>query len=363
MANYRDCLNKIEASDSRFQEKAWEHLNMLAKPPKSLGKLEEIAAKLCAIDRTLSPNIDKRCIIVLASDNGVVAEGVALAPQEVTAIQTINIAHGITGVGVLAKHFHTDLMVADIGVNADLRDSKIIDRKIRKSTGNIAVEPAMTQEEAEKAVDIGFELACQAKEQGYQLIGVGEMGIGNTTTSSAVLSALLRIDDVAKVTGRGAGLDDASYGKKVDVIKNALLLHKPNPDNPIDVLKKVGGLDLAAMTGVYLGAAYCGLPVVIDGFISSVAALCATRLCPTVKDYLFASHHSFECGYALAMEALEMKACLNLDMRLGEGSGCPLMFAMMDAALAIFREMGTFKDAEIDDRYLEGIKEIGDKAF
>lgn len=358
-------LGDIKDIEQAIYKQALERLDMLAKPPGSLGKLEEISARLCAIAKNLTPNIDKRCVIIVAADNGVVAEGVSSAPQEVTAIQTINILNGVTGVCVFCKQFNADLMVADIGIQSDISHQDLIQCKIRKSTGNIAKETAMTKSEAVDAFNAGFRLAKKANEMGYRLIGVGEMGIGNTTTSSAVLAALLGLneEEVSTVTGRGAGLANEAYEHKVNVIKKALLLHKPIQNDPLDILHKVGGLDLVAMTGIYVGCAYYGLPVVIDGFISAVAALCAVRLNPLVKQYMFASHHSYERGYTLAMKELGLSPCLNLDMRLGEGSGCPLMFGIMDAALCALKNMATFGEAKIDDDYLQNIREIGDTAF
>jgi nicotinate-nucleotide--dimethylbenzimidazole phosphoribosyltransferase len=226
--------------------------------------------------------------------------------------------------------------------------------KIRKSTGNIAKEPAMTKEEACKAIDAGVELVGMAKNKGYQAFGTGEMGIGNTTSSSAVLAALLGLSgaEVDSVVGRGAGLSDIDYENKKRVIKDALRLHSPNQNDPVDILQKVGGLDLAALTGAYIGAAHYGLPVVIDGFISVVAALCAAGLDPAVKEYMFASHSSYERGYQSALDALGLSSCLDLEMRLGEGSGCPLMFCVMDGALEILKNMATFDEAMIDNLYV-----------
>lgn len=353
-------IDNIKPTDKSAYEKAKSHLDNLAKPPGSLGKLEEIAAKLCAIAGSQTPTIDKRCVIITAADNGVVDAGVSSAPQAVTAVQTINIVNGVTGVGVMAKAFRTDLIVADVGVNAELSHPLLLDRKVRKSTGNITLEPAMSRAEAEAAIAVGIGLAEAAKSAGYELIGVGEMGIGNTTTSSAVLSALLGLsgNDIDSAVGKGAGLNHTAYEHKINVIKASLALHKPDGRDPVDVLYKVGGLDLAAMTGVFIGAAYYGLPVVIDGFISAVAALCAARLNPLTKEYMFASHLSAERGYTPAINALGLSPCLDLGMRLGEGSGCPLMFGVMDAALAAFKDMATFGEANIGDDYLDNIREI-----
>lgn len=363
--NYTFFLENIKETNKEILSETKKYLDKLAKPPGSLGKLERIAEKLSAINNNDSLNIDKRCVIVLSADNGVVVEGVSSAPQDVTAKQTINMLNGVTGVAVLAKQFNTDLIVADVGINADIFHPHLFYRKIRKSTENILYKPAMTREEAEKAVLTGIELVEMAKKDGYKLIGVGEMGIGNTTTSSAILSVLLGLseEEIADVVGKGGGLIETAHLHKIEVIKNAIALHKPLKDDPIDILCKVGGLDIAAMTGVFIGSAYYGLPVVIDGFISSVAALCAVRLNPLILDYMFASHHSYERGYTLAINELKLSPCLSLEMRLGEGSGCPIMFAVMDAALAVLNNMATFSEANINDEYLDSINELGDKAF
>ena len=362
--NYEHIVKTITSPSKTIFLQAQTYLDNLAKPPGSLGKLEEIAARLCAISGNLAPSITKRCIIVSSADNGVIAEGVASAPEEVTAIQTLNMLDGVAGISVLAKQFNADLFIADVGINGDVTHPQLINKKIRKSTGNIAKEMAFSRKEAELALETGIALVCDAKESGYQMIGVGEMGIGNTTTSSAVLAALLGLEgeDIGKVVGKGAGLEEAAYLKKVKVVQTALQLHQPGKYDPIDILHKVGGLDLATMTGVYLGAAYYRLPVVIDGFISVVAALCAAKLNPRVVDYMFASHHSFERGYGFAVEELGLKPGLHLEMRLGEGSGCPLMFSIMDASLAILKNMATFAAGNISTDYVENIDNIKEAA-
>ena len=350
-------LNSIEGTDKKCLKQAEDRLNDLVKPPKSLGKLEDIAAKLASITGNINNSLDKRCVIIMASDNGVCDEGVSSAPQIVTCMQTLNFTKGITGVAVLAHHFNSDLIIVDVGINAEINNKDIINRKIKKSTGNIVKEQAMTYEEAIEAINTGIEMARNAKKQGYDVIGAGEMGIGNTTTSSAVLSSLLNIDveDIANTVDRGAGLTDDRFTHKIDIIKKAIKLHKPDSKDPVDVLSKVGGFDIAAMAGTFIGAAYYKLPVVIDGFISIVAALCAYRLNPLVKEYMFTSHHSRERGYTLAMKELGLEPSLNLDMRLGEGSGCPIMFSIMDAACSIINNMGTFEDGQIGDEYLNNL--------
>ncbi len=362
---YKKAISETVSPSSEHMSAAQGYLDRLAKPPGSLGALETVAAKLCGIQRTEKPDIKKRCVIVCAADNGVVAQGVASAPQAVTHAQTINIAKGITGVGVLAKQFGAELLVADLGVIGDIDHPNVLNRKLRNGTGDISVEVAMTRQEAENAINIGIELCHMAHNKGYSLVGVGEMGIGNTTTSSAVLAAVTSLPHgrLSEVVGRGAGLDDTAYDKKVDTVKRALALHAPKSDDIVGVLSTVGGLDLACMTGVYIGCAKLGIPVVVDGFISAVAALCATKLSPLVSQYLFTSHMSHERGYAFAVEALGVSPHLMLGMRLGEGSGCPLMFAVMDGALAVYYNMVTFDGGNINSDYLDDIKSIGEGAF
>jgi len=282
----------------------------------------------------------------------VVEEGVSAAPQVVTYAQTMNFTKGITGVNVLAKQFGADLIVVDVGVNGEIDHPLIRKKNIRHGTHNIAEKAAMSREEAMQAVLIGIEVAIEAANDGYKLVGVGEMGIGNTTTSAAVLCALTGMTP-EQTAGKGAGLSDEAYRRKIEVIQTALMHSKPDAIDSIDVLAKVGGFDIAAMAGVFIGAAYMRVPVVIDGFISIVAALAAARLNPLAKEYMFASHASFEQGYRHAAQALGVEPCLHLNMRLGEGSGCPLMFAMMGAACAIMRDMGTFEDGNIGEEYLE----------
>jgi len=351
-------ISGIKPPDSGAAAAARARLDSLVKPPGSLGRLEDIAASLAGISGGLYYDASKRCVIIMSSDNGVVEEGVAAAPQEVTHMMTLNFAKGVTGAAVLAKQFGADLIVVDVGVNADIDHPSVIDKKIRKSTWNIAKREAMTREEAERAVMAGVEAAIGAAEKGYKLIGVGEMGIGNTTTSSAVLCALTNIQP-EQATGKGAGLKEEAYRRKIEVIRNALGKYKPDPADPIGVLAKVGGFDIAAMAGAYIGCAYTRTPAVIDGFISIIAALAAYRLNPAVRDYMFASHASYEQGFVHAARALGAEPYLNLNMRLGEGSGCPLMFALIDAACAVIRDMGTFEQANIGEEYLNEIKDGG----
>lgn len=331
---------------------AEEYQARLAKPPGSLGRLEEISIQLAGITGRVHNALNKKQLLVFAADNGVVAEGVSSAPQSVTKQQTINLMRGKTGAAVLAKHFGCGLTVCDVGVNADIYESTVLNRKIAYGTQNICTGPAMTREQTLQAILTGAEIARMVD---ADVIGVGEMGIGNTTTSSAVLAVLLGAD-VEAVTGRGGGITEESFRKKKAVIRTAIEVNRPDRDDVVGVLSKVGGFDLAAMCGAFLGAAAARRPAVIDGLISAAAALCAVRLCPNVRGYLVPSHASFEIGYRLAMEAMDLRPLFDLGMRLGEGSGCPLAFQVLDAACAVINDMATFDEAGINDDYLDEIR-------
>ena len=346
----------IQPLDEAAMAKARERQAQLAKPPGSLGRLEELSIQLAGITGKVHNKIEKKHLLVFAADNGVVEEGVSSAPQSVTLMQTINLTRHKTGASTLCKHFGCDITVCDVGVNADIKEPKVLNKKIAYGTQNIMKSPAMTRAQAEQAILIGYELA---KATDADVIGIGEMGIGNTTTSSAVLSVLLEAD-VDAVTGRGGGITDQSFLKKKQVIKNAITINNPNKNDVIDVLAKVGGFDVAAMCGAFLGCAAKRTPVVIDGFISAVAALCAYKLYPNSVRYFIPSHASYEIGYKLAMDAMHLQPLFLLGMRLGEGSGCPLAFEILDAACAIINDMATFDQAGIDDGYLDEIRE-GDK--
>lgn len=350
-------IKGIEDVNTEVLIEADKRMTSLAKPLNSLGKLEEIAIKLAGITGKVKNSIDKRCVIIMSSDNGVVEEGVASSPQSVTLAQTINFTKGLTGVAVIAKANNTDLMVIDVGINCDFECENVINKKIRKSTNNMAKMPAMSYEEAVKAILVGVEAVKNAKDKGYDIIGVGEMGIGNTSTSSAVLSVLSSIK-VEEVVGRGAGITDEAFEKKIAVVKRAIEINNPCKDDPIDVIAKVGGFDIAAMAGVFLGSAYYKIPVVIDGFISAVAALAAYRLNSKTRDYMFTSHGSKEIGFKSAMKELNLSSILDLNMGLGEGSGCPLAFSIMDSACAVMNNMATFAEAEINDDYLDELKKM-----
>ena len=345
-------VREVLPLDRSAMTAAEEYQARLAKPPGSLGRLEEISIQLAGITGHVHNALNKKQLLVFAADNGVVAEGVSSAPQSVTKQQTINLMRGKTGAAVLAKHFGCGLTVCDVGVNADIYESAVLNRKIAYGTQNICTGPAMTREQTLQAILTGAEIARTVD---ADVIGVGEMGIGNTTTSSAVLAVLLGAD-VEAVTGRGGGITEESFRKKKAVIRTAIEVNRPDRDDVVGVLSKVGGFDLAAMCGAFLGAAAARRPAVIDGLISAAAALCAVRLCPNVLGYLVPSHASFEIGYRLAMEAMDLHPLFDLGMRLGEGSGCPLAFQVLDAACAVINDMATFDEAGINDDYLDEIR-------
>ena len=346
-------IQSVPLSDEGAMAAARERQAQLAKPPGSLGRLEELSIQLAGITGKVCNRIEKKHLLVFAADNGVVAEGVSSAPQSVTLMQTVNLTRHKTGASTLCRHFGCEITACDVGVNADIKEKKVLNRKIAYGTGNIAAGPAMTKKQAVQAIFTGIELAAGTP---ADVIGIGEMGIGNTTTSSAVLAVLLE-EPVEAVTGRGGGITDAGFLKKKQVIQTAIALNQPDKNDVIDVLAKVGGFDIAAMCGGFIGASATRRPVVIDGFISAVAALCACRLCPNVRHYLIPSHASYEIGYKLAMDAMGLEPMFLLGMRLGEGSGCPLAFQILDAACAIINDMATFEQAGIDDSYLDEIRE------
>ena len=352
----KDYISQIKPLDEEAMDKARRRQAQLAKPPGSLGRLEELSVQLAGITGRVHNRMEKKHLLVFAADNGVVEEGVSSAPQSVTLQQTVNLTRAKTGASVLCKHFGCGITVCDVGVNADIIEPRVLNRKIAYGTRNIVQGPAMTREQAEQAILTGITLAMETE---ADVLGIGEMGIGNTTTSSAVLAVLLDAD-VGAVTGRGGGITDESFQKKKAVIKTAIKNNKPDKNDVVDVLAKVGGFDLAAMCGAFLGCAVTRRPVVIDGFISAVAALCACRLCPDAVHYFIPSHASYEIGYQLSMDAMGLKPLFLLGMRLGEGSGCPLAFEVLRAACAIINDMATFDQAGIDDGYLEEIRE-GDK--
>jgi nicotinate-nucleotide--dimethylbenzimidazole phosphoribosyltransferase len=355
MEEIKKVLAGITSASQEIKERALKKMDGLLKPIGSLGELENIAVRICGMTGKLENTITKKCIIIMAADNGVCEEGVSACPQEITQIQTINFTRGITGVNVLSRHAGSDIRIVDVGVNGTIEDDRILSRKVALGTQNMAVGPAMTEEQMYKAIRAGMEVVEGLVMKGYDLLGTGEMGIGNTTSSSAVLMGLTGISSELAV-GRGAGLSDEAFLHKKQVIERALDVNRVNPEDPFDVLRKVGGFDIAGLVGCFLAAAYHKTPVVIDGFISSAAALVAYRINPLVKDYMIASHISAEPGFTVMMKEIGLRPFLDLGMRLGEGTGCALAFSVVEASLKILNEMGSFQKEKLDDGFLVDIR-------
>ena len=345
-------IQAIRPADEAAMEAARRRQAQLAKPPGSLGQLEEISIRLAGVTGQVCPAMGKCRVAVFAADNGVVAEGVSCTPPAVTLQQAVNMIFRKTGMSAMAAAFGDDVSVVDVGIDGDVPPVGVLDRKVRRGTGDIAREDAMTRQQVLDAMAAGMEQAARARAD-----GVTALGIGNTTTSAAVLAALTGAD-IEAVTGRGGGLTDEGFLRKKEVLRQALALHRPDGSDVIGVLAGVGGLDLAAMTGAFLGCAHERVPAAVDGFISIAAALCAVRLCPAVRDVLFLSHDSYEVGYRIAAETLGLQPCLRLGMRLGEGSGCPLLFRVLEGACGVMRGMATFGEASIEDSYLDEIRAV-----
>lgn len=342
-----DTVSSIQPVDHRLQPQIQAHLDNLTKPPGSLGELERIAMNYCLITQTVNPVLTGKRIYTFAADNGVVAEGITCYPPEVTAQMVLNMLAGGAAVNVLGRHAGAETCVVDVGVNADLGNPEgLIGRKVRYGTDNIAHGPAMSEPEAIRAIEVGIALAAEAHRDGISLLGTGEMGIGNTTTSSALFAHFLGCD-VESVTGRGAGISDDLLARKTTVIKQALQVNKERLTSPVSALAAVGGLDIAAIAGLCLGAAANRIPVVVDGFISSAGALVACQLAPAVKGYLFFSHLSKEQGHAVVMQQMQARPILDLEMRLGEGTGAALAMIIIEAAIRMYTEMATFDSAGV----------------
>jgi len=319
----------------------------VAKPLGSLGLLEDAIVRIAGACGSSNVDLRKKAVVAMCADNGVVAQGVTQTGQEVTAVVAENMARGTSSVCRMAKIAGAQVVPVDIGVARAVSGPYILQRNIRRGTDDFTQGPAMTREECERAILTGAEIAGELAGEGCRLLATGEMGIGNTTTSAAVLSVLLE-QDPAAVTGRGAGLTTEGLHRKVEAIRRGVAVNRPDRADPIDVLTKVGGLDIAGLTGVFLGGAMYRIPVLIDGLISSVAALCAQRLCPAAGDYQLASHTSAEPAGRLVLDTLGLKALLCAEMRLGEGTGAVAVMPLLDMALAIYRDMSTFGQMEID---------------
>ena len=345
-----ETIDRIQPTDPRVLAQAQARLDRLTKPIGSLGRLEELAARYVMITGEMKPTIPRGAVFTFAADHGVTAEGVSAYPSAVTPQMVLNFLRGGAGVNVLARHVGVEVRVVDIGVNFDFELAPgLIHKKVMPGTKNLLIEPAMSPAQAEQALQVGIELATEAAQEGIGLIGTGEMGIGNTTASSAI-AALMTCRSVAEVTGRGTGIDDASHAHKIDVIQRALDLHRLDSTNAMEVLANVGGLEIAGLAGLMLGAAAARTPVVLDGFIAGAAALIAVGLQPLCRDYLIASHRSVERGHRAILDHLGLKPLLDLDLRLGEGTGACLGMGLVCAAIKILTEMATFDEAGVSER-------------
>jgi nicotinate-nucleotide--dimethylbenzimidazole phosphoribosyltransferase len=369
----QETLKKIAPVKIEFAEKAQKRLDNLTKPQGSLGRLEEFAKRIVAITENTMPVLDKKVIFTFAGDHGVSEEGVSAFPKEVTKQMVFNFLNGGAGINVLAHHAGADVVVIDIGVDFDFTNNPpsppfdpslspitkegikggcgglFISKKVIMGTKNIRKGPAMTREEAIKCIGVGVELANEYAKKNYRLFGSGEMGIANTTPSSAI-AAVLTDRPVSEVTGRGTGIGDEALKNKIKVIENAISLNRPNPSDPLDVLAKVGGAEIGGIAGLIIGAAAHRVPVVIDGFISTTGALIAYCLEPKIKDYMFAAHNSVEVGHKAMLDKMGLQPILDLNLRLGEGTGAALAMLIIEAGLKIYKEMATFSDAGVSNK-------------
>lgn len=339
-----ETMQKIRPVDVAAMAAAKQHWDGLGKPLGSLGRLEKALIQIAGIQRTGDVHIDRKALVIMCADNGVVEEGVTQCGQEVTATVAENFLDEKSCVAIMCRRAGTKICPVDIGMAVDT--PRVEKRKIAYGTKNMAKEPAMTREQAIAAIEVGIAKAEELHAQGYEMLATGEMGIGNTTTSSAMTAVYLGLD-VETVTGRGAGLSSHGLQRKIHAIKQAIAVNQPDPEDPLDVLAKVGGLDIAGMCGLFLGGAAQRMPVVMDGFISQVAALTAVRLVPECADYILASHVSEEPGANILLKALEKDAFLTCGMRLGEGSGAVALFPILDFASDIYHKMSTFVQADI----------------
>ncbi len=350
MTELSQIISQIEPLDPAWEQRAQERLDSLTKPRGSLGRLEELAARYVAITREPMPALDQKWVVVFAADHGVVAEGVSAYPQDVTHQMVLNFLRGGAGINVLSRHVGARVAVVDIGVNHDFGQMPdLIIRKVAHGSRNMAKEPALTREEAIKALLIGVEMAELATASGMDAMAAGDMGIGNTTPAAA-LASVFTGRPVAAVTGRGTGIEDQALRHKVAVINRALAMHQPSAEDPVGALAAVGGLEIAGIAGIILGTAAARRPLMLDGFIATAGALVATALAPAVADYLIAAHRSVEPGHQIMLDYLGLKPLFNLQMRLGEGTGAALGLNLLEAAVRIYREMATFEEAGVAEK-------------
>lgn len=348
MNGLQEIIREVKPVDREAMEQAWKHWDSLCKPLRGFGKLEDMVVQLAGIQKTETPKCEKRAVVIMGADNGVVEEGVSQTGSEVTAQVLENMGKRMSSVCVMAKSLNAEVIPVNIGMNVDARHPRVQNLVVRYGTGNIAKGPAMTREECIQAIETGIQVVQELKKRGYELILTGEMGIGNTTTSAACAAVIFDKDPV-EVTGRGAGLSSDGMVRKVDAIRRAIEVNRPDKTDPIDVIAKVGGLDIAGMTGCFLGAAYCQIPVFIDGFISGISAYFAAQLCPTAKEYMYATHCTSEPAGIMIMEALGLEPLLYAGMHLGEGTGAAAMLPLLDQALNVYYGIPSFAEGNVEN--------------
>ncbi len=346
-------IKKIKPLNNEILEKARQRSNSLIMPHRALGKMHEIAEKICSIKRTLSPKVDKKCVFVMAGDHGVVEEGISAYPQEVTIEMIKAFIKGWATINVIAKQIDAMVIVSDVGSKGDVfeepqdKNCKFIREKVRYGTNNFTKGPAMSKEEAEKSILIGYKIADKfIKEHNLEIVITGDMGIGNTTPSTAIASTITEISP-EKITGKGTGIDSERLNKKIKVIKKGIDQNKPDPKDPIDVLSKVGGIEIGAIAGVVIAAAVNKIPVVVDGVISTAGAAIAYLLEPSTREYMLAGHLSEEPAHLHLLNFIGISPILNLSMRLGEGTGAAISIPIVETAVKVFKEVKTFEEAEI----------------
>lgn len=351
----KQIVEGIKPLDKKWINKAHEQTAQLVMPPRALGRLHDISERLCGIQKTLKPKINRKAVLVMAGDHGVVQEGISAYPQKVTGAMVQTFLAGGAGINAISRHIGAEVQVIDMGIIADLApDSldggdRLLVHKVARGTANMARGPAMTRQMAEKAIVTGFELAADLFQKGVEILGTGDMGIGNTTPSAAI-GTVVTGKNPEQMVGRGTGIDDNSLIKKREAVSRGIQVNDPDPGDGLDVLSKVGGFEIGGIAGCVLAGAFHSRPVVIDGFISTAGALIAHILCPFVTEYIFAGHRSEEAGHGLMLQHLGVEPILNLGMRLGEGTGGVLAMGVMDAAVQVFNEVLTFEEAGVSDK-------------
>lgn len=350
-----EIVKKIDPLDAGWIEKARERTAQLVMPPRALGRLHEISERLCGIRKTLKPVINRKAVLVMAGDHGVATEGVSAFPQEVTGEMVKTFLRGGAGINAICRHVDAKVWVVDMGIIPNLKPEPVdggdrfLDRKVAKGTANLAKGPAMTRQAAQESIINGFQLAAELFQNGVEILGTGDMGIGNTTPSAAI-GTVITGTNIDEMVGRGTGVDDQGLARKRDAVRSGIQINQPDPKDGLDVLSKIGGFEIGGIAGCVLAGAFHSRPVVIDGFISTAGALVAHALCPQVADYLFAGHCSEELGHRAMLKYLGLEPILDLGMRLGEGTGGALAMGIMEGALRVFNEVLTFEEAGVSDK-------------